>query len=298
MIQLAFSHRSETLLATMAADIARYRGEQGPWAPLHLVVPNPCVKQAVLEGLAKGLRVVTHQTTYYLEGFWRRNLPITDPPIQLLDRAMLQGLLLSLLQDRALLEEPDLLPLQHYLAGDPRDLKALQLATEVAGVFEAYLLGRPDWAPAWERNPGKPAAENAPPALEAWQRRLWCELRARLKAAPGQRRVLTFPEYLKDPAFDLAPFPEDVFIYGLGPMARAQHETMACDLFMVLGSSLVVYPAAGFPRTAKKKGAQLVILNREPTDQDDDADLAGLTRNALCPCGSGKKFKHCHGELT
>jgi NAD-dependent deacetylase len=56
-------------------------------------------------------------------------------------------------------------------------------------------------------------------------------------------------------------------------MARAQDETMACDLFIVLGSSLVVYPAAGFPRVAKRKGARLVIVNRDPTDQDDDADM-------------------------
>ena len=56
-------------------------------------------------------------------------------------------------------------------------------------------------------------------------------------------------------------------------MARAQDVTMACDLFIVLGSSLVVYPAAGFPRIAKRKGAKLIILNRDPTDQDDDADL-------------------------
>jgi len=56
-------------------------------------------------------------------------------------------------------------------------------------------------------------------------------------------------------------------------MARAQDETMRCDLFIVLGSSLVVYPAAGFPRIAKRKGAKLVIVNRDATDQDDDADL-------------------------
>ena len=56
-------------------------------------------------------------------------------------------------------------------------------------------------------------------------------------------------------------------------MARAQDETLQCDLFIVLGSSLVVYPAAGFPRIAKRRGAHLVILNRDPTDQDDDADL-------------------------
>jgi NAD-dependent deacetylase len=57
------------------------------------------------------------------------------------------------------------------------------------------------------------------------------------------------------------------------PMARAQDETMAADLFLVLGSSLVVYPAAAFPLMAKKNGAALVIVNREPTDQDALADL-------------------------
>ncbi len=57
------------------------------------------------------------------------------------------------------------------------------------------------------------------------------------------------------------------------PMARAQEETLACDLFIVLGSSLVVYPAAGFPLVAKRRGARLAILNRDPTDQDSEADL-------------------------
>ncbi|MBN9536120.1 MAG: Sir2 family NAD-dependent protein deacetylase [Alphaproteobacteria bacterium] len=57
------------------------------------------------------------------------------------------------------------------------------------------------------------------------------------------------------------------------PMIRAQEETLACDLLIVLGSSLVVYPAAGFPQMAKRNGAGLVILNRDPTDQDESADL-------------------------
>jgi len=56
-------------------------------------------------------------------------------------------------------------------------------------------------------------------------------------------------------------------------MARAEDETLACDLFLVLGSSLVVYPAAGFPLLAKRNGARLVIVNREATDQDGYADL-------------------------
>ena len=56
-------------------------------------------------------------------------------------------------------------------------------------------------------------------------------------------------------------------------MRRAEAEALACDLFLVLGSSLVVYPAAGFPRLARRNGAKLVILNREETDQDRLADL-------------------------
>jgi NAD-dependent deacetylase len=56
-------------------------------------------------------------------------------------------------------------------------------------------------------------------------------------------------------------------------MKRAQDETMAADLFIVLGSSLVVYPAAGFPQLAKENGAALVIVNREETGLDRIADL-------------------------
>jgi len=58
-----------------------------------------------------------------------------------------------------------------------------------------------------------------------------------------------------------------------GPMARAEVETFACDLFLVLGSSLVVFPAAGFPQLARQNGARLAIVNRDPTDQDATADL-------------------------
>ncbi|HEY8573400.1 Sir2 family NAD-dependent protein deacetylase [Phenylobacterium sp.] len=57
------------------------------------------------------------------------------------------------------------------------------------------------------------------------------------------------------------------------PMARAEQETLSCDLFIVLGSSLVVFPAAGFPLMAKRNGAALAIVNREPTEMDPYADL-------------------------
>lgn len=56
-------------------------------------------------------------------------------------------------------------------------------------------------------------------------------------------------------------------------MRRAQIASLSCDLFIVLGSSLLVHPAAGFPELAKKRGARLVIINREETPLDEIADL-------------------------
>ena len=57
-------------------------------------------------------------------------------------------------------------------------------------------------------------------------------------------------------------------------MERATRATLGCDLFVVIGSSLVVYPAAGFPLMAKRQGAKLIILNREVTEKEPYADLA------------------------
>ncbi len=56
-------------------------------------------------------------------------------------------------------------------------------------------------------------------------------------------------------------------------MERAHEATLEADLMITIGSSLVVYPAAGFPVMAKRLGAKYVIVNREPTDQDDIADV-------------------------
>jgi NAD-dependent deacetylase len=56
-------------------------------------------------------------------------------------------------------------------------------------------------------------------------------------------------------------------------MQRAERLTLDCDVFLAVGSSLVVWPAAGFPLLAKKNGARLVIINREATEFDEIADL-------------------------
>ena len=56
-------------------------------------------------------------------------------------------------------------------------------------------------------------------------------------------------------------------------MRIAQEKTLNCELFISIGTSLVVFPAAGFPQLAKEVGAKLVIINNQPTDFDHIADL-------------------------
>ena len=56
-------------------------------------------------------------------------------------------------------------------------------------------------------------------------------------------------------------------------MRRAELCSRECDLFIVIGSSLVVYPAASMPIIAKQAGAKLVIINFAPTNMDSQADV-------------------------
>ncbi len=60
--------------------------------------------------------------------------------------------------------------------------------------------------------------------------------------------------------------PEDI-------MPQASKESHDCDLMIVVGSSLVVYPAAEFPYYAKSTGAKLAIINVDPTPLDSMADM-------------------------
>ena len=62
------------------------------------------------------------------------------------------------------------------------------------------------------------------------------------------------------------PMPADV-------VDMADQEARRCDLFLAVGSSLVVHPAAMLPVIAKRSGARLIIVNREPTPLDEIADL-------------------------
>lgn len=73
-------------------------------------------------------------------------------------------------------------------------------------------------------------------------------------------------------------------------MRRAAAAASACQVFLAVGSSLVVQPAAGLPLLAKQRGARLVIINRDPTPLDEMADAvihAEIGSVLLALVGSG-----------
>ena len=99
----------------------------------------------------------------------------------------------------------------------------------------------------------------------------WC--REKFEASGGHAPNCPCGGHIKTATVSFGqPMPADA-------MRRAEELTKRCDLFLAVGSSLVVWPAAGFPLMAKRNGAALVIINREPTEFDELADL--VVRNDI-----------------
>jgi NAD-dependent deacetylase len=92
-------------------------------------------------------------------------------------------------------------------------------------------------------------------------------IKAQYDACQGRVRDCDCGGFIKTATVSFGqPMPE-------APMRHAKTATLECDLFLAVGSSLVVWPAAGFPLMAKRNGARLVIINREATEFDEIADL-------------------------
>jgi NAD-dependent deacetylase len=93
------------------------------------------------------------------------------------------------------------------------------------------------------------------------------EIKARLETGEEDPECPTCGGILKpDAVFFGEPLPAAV-------LEEASSRSLSCDLFMVVGSSLVVYPAAQMPVYASTAGARLVIINLSPTPMDHRADI-------------------------
>ena len=217
MIHLTYSNRTEALLDRLAAAIRAEREARTPWEPVHLVVPNPFLKEYVRIQLARRLGVAANLRFTYLDGLWQGLMP--GGGCRLLSAELLRGGLLGILADEAWLAQDGLAPVRRYLAEDGRGLKAVQLASELALLFEEYTRSRPEWIPGW-RTSAAPCS--SAPELEAWQRSLWLEAVKRLDATG--RRHLALGEALLDPAFGKGELPPAIHAFGLTHVAQVYHQ--------------------------------------------------------------------------
>jgi len=146
-----------------------------------------------------------------------------DDGRRLLAFDLLRAGLLSVLGNRALLDQPGMEPVKDYLGRETGQLKRVQLASELAKVFEEYQMSRPDWIDAWRKG-GKATDDQV---LEPWQSRLWLEVvRVLDEASSADRPVrhLTLLELTRASGFKDMQLPRAIHAFGLTHVAQAYQE--------------------------------------------------------------------------
>ncbi len=168
-VHVVESNRAERLAAAFVAAVRAERERLPPveriFAPVHVVTSSRLVEERLRRELATGLGVAAHLTFEPLEELLARVVRASDPSSRPLDEATLQGWVLSLLHDDALLDDPELERVRRYLFAvgpqpDAVDRRRAQLSARVVRLLLAQATAR--------------RAEGT--GLPGWQRRLWDEI--------------------------------------------------------------------------------------------------------------------------
>ncbi|MCE1228721.1 MAG: exodeoxyribonuclease V subunit gamma, partial [Firmicutes bacterium] len=146
MLQLTYANRTECLVERLAAQIQADRAAD-LWEPILMVVPNPFMKEHLQQQLASRLGIAAHIRYTYLNNLWRDLFRQSGIPA-LTSQNLRLGLLCALSDPQVL--APDFMAsVRRYLQDDSGDLKRVQLATELARLFEEYHYSRPEWIQRW-----------------------------------------------------------------------------------------------------------------------------------------------------
>lgn len=208
MIQLHYSNRMEALLAQLAAELRKER--QGHWEVVRIVVANRQAERIIREHLALNDRIAANLSFEFLDGLVQDFLPVGA---RLVDRAAIESILLRRFRSGEGLGAEQLRPIRRYLDGAEPDRRLPQLAFKLAGLYEEYLMSRPEWFPLWDAGRD---LENAN-ELARCERALWQTVRADLAATgvawllPGQLAAS-----LRTDRVDL---PQRLHLFGMAHLA-------------------------------------------------------------------------------
>ncbi len=204
------------------------------WCPTATSRPIFASKIAERRGIAANLE------TTFLRRFLTRIVEDKIADARVADATHVEGHLLALLHDEALLAEPALAHARAYLAAAGEDRDALdrrrcQLAAELAQLFDEYAGSRPEMLAAWAGDEAGRAAEpGLEPGLEEWQRALWRAVfgphgRLATQASAGKVRTLPLGALWHEAmASKPAPFADETLhVFGLSYIATSYHRMLA-----------------------------------------------------------------------
>jgi hypothetical protein len=140
---------------------------------------------------------------------------------------------------------------------------------------------------AWNDTGGHPLSHSAPDGSFGIMATGYCDCWHGFTFNPGLRRL---SDYLRlGGSYEKQP--RTMYVVAKTPTAALPFEVEASAFYHRLGYRAAILDEAGYIRHI---GGERHVRNAG----DSNPALIGLPRNAPCPCGSGRKLKHCHGELT
>lgn len=217
MIRLHYSNRMEALLARLAEEIGRERAAEGCWRPVWVAVPNRQTERIIREHLAAHARIAANLDFTFLDGMLQRFLP---EGARLVDRVAVQAILLRRFRTREGLDSPLLQPVVRYLDSPDPERRLPQLAFKLAGLFEEYLMSRPEWFALWDVGRDLDGAKE----LERCERALWQLVRADLLASGG--RWLLPGDLAASLRHDGAGLPQRLHLFGMAHLAPVYQKVL------------------------------------------------------------------------
>ncbi|HEX7507254.1 MAG TPA: exodeoxyribonuclease V subunit gamma, partial [Polyangia bacterium] len=226
------------LLEAFVQRLVDERKREGPLALVRVVVPNRNIETFLRLKIAEYCGIAANLETTFLRTFLTRIVESAVAEARVADVAHVEGHLLALLHDEAVLAEPSLAHVRAYLgsAGTDRDAldrRRCQVAALLAQLFDEYAGSRPQMLVAWASE-----AEGADPGakldVETWQRSLWRAIfahdgRLARQACAGGIRYLPLAA-LWDEAMAKVPTPfagQTLHVFGLSYIATVYHRMLA-----------------------------------------------------------------------
>lgn len=140
---------------------------------------------------------------------------------------------------------------------------------------------------AWNDTGGHPVSHAAPDHSFGVMATGYCNCWHGFTFNPGLRRLSDY--HLLGASYEKQP--RTMYVVAKTPTAALPFEVEASAFYHRLGYQAVILDEGGYLRHI---GEDRHVRHAA----DSNPGLIGLARNAPCPCGSGKKLKHCHGALA